>query len=79
MYSAQVVDFGQSGSSRKRGSIRANWLFLGKVVVLGQSGCIRAKVVFIGQKWLYSGKEVVIGQKLLRSNSDCDVTESYLQ
>ena len=44
------------------------WLSSGKVVVLGQNGCIRAKVVFrksgcirakvvlIRQKWLHSGK-----------------------
>ena len=32
------------------------------MVVLGQSGCIRAKVVVIGQKWLYSDKVVVFGQ-----------------
>ena len=37
-------------------------LYLGKVVVLGQNGCIRAKVDEIGQggcypaKWLYSCK-----------------------
>ena len=50
MYSAQVVDFGQSGSSRKRGSIRAKWLYSGKAAVLGlkwfslgKSGCIREK------------------------------------
>ena len=32
------------------------------MVVLGQSGCIRAKVVVFGQKWLYSDKVVVFGQ-----------------
>ena len=31
------------------------------MVVIGQSGCIRAKVGVVGQKWLYSGKVVVIG------------------
>ena len=36
-------------------------------------------MVFFGQKWLYSGKEDVFEQKLLRANSDCDVTESYLE
>ena len=51
------------------------WLYLDKVVVFGQSGCIRAKVVVFGQKlysgkvvvfwqkWLYSGKVVVLGEK----------------
>ena len=29
------------------------------MVVLGQSGCIRAKVVVFGQKWLYLDKAVV--------------------
>ena len=50
------------------------WLYSGKVVVDGQSGCIRGrwmylrksgsnrkKVVVVGQKWLYSGKVVVFG------------------
>ena len=32
------------------------------MVVLGQSGGIRAKVVVLGQKWLHSGKRVVFGQ-----------------
>ena len=36
-------------------------------------------MVFFGQKRLYSGKEAVLGQKWLRTNSDCDVTESYLE
>ena len=37
-------------------------MYLDKVVVLGQSGCIRAKVVVFGQKWLYSDKIAVLGQ-----------------
>ena len=32
------------------------WVFLGKVVVFGKSGCIGEKVVVIGQKVLYYGK-----------------------
>ena len=32
------------------------------MVVLGQSGGIRAKVVVLGQKWLHSGKRVVFEQ-----------------
>ena len=50
-------------------------LYSGKVVVFGQSGCIRAIVVVFGQKLLYSGKigcirakKVVLGQSgLIRS------------
>ena len=46
MYSAQVVDFGQSGRVREKG------------VVFGQSGCFWAKwlysskVAVLGLKWL---------------------------
>ena len=46
-----------------------NWLcsgkliFLGKVVVFGQDGCIWAKVVELGQKLLYSGKSVLLGER----------------
>ena len=36
-------------------------LYLGKVYLFGQSGCIHAKVFVFGQKCLYSGKAVVIG------------------
>ena len=42
--------------------LEQNWLYSGKVVVVGQSGCIPArwlfwaKVVVFGQKWLHSGK-----------------------
>ena len=49
---------------------RQKWLYLCKMVVCGQggcvrkkSGCIRAKVVVFGQMCLYSGKVVVFGQK----------------
>ena len=54
-----MVVFGQSGS------VRAKWLYSGKVVVLGQSFCNLARVVVFGQKWLYSGKMVLFGQQLL--------------
>ena len=37
-------------------------LYLGKVVVLGQKGCIRAKVVVFGQKCCIRAKVVVFGQ-----------------
>ena len=46
-------------------------LYLRKVVVLGQSGCIRAKVDLIGQggfnraKWLYSEKGCCIRAKIV--------------
>ena len=33
----------------KNGCIRASWLYSGKVVVLGQNGCIWAKVVVFAQ------------------------------
>ena len=35
------------------------------MVVLGKSGCIRAKVVVFGQKWLYSGKSGCIRAKVV--------------
>ena len=44
------------------------WLYLDKVVVLGQCGCIRAKWLYSGKsgcipaKWLYLEKVVVFGQ-----------------
>ena len=37
------------------------------MVVIGQSGRIRAKVVEFVKKWLYSGKVVVFRQKLMYS------------
>ena len=52
----------------KIGCIRANWLYLGKVVVIGQIRCSWAKLVVFGQngciraRWLYSSKVVVFGQ-----------------
>ena len=38
------------------------WLYSGKVVVVGQIGCIREKVVVFGQKCLNSCKIVLFGQ-----------------
>ena len=64
-----MVIFGQIDCIRARlvvlvqnGSIRANWLYSGKVVVFEQSGCNPSKVVLMWQRdcvWakrLYSGK-----------------------
>ena len=42
----------------------ANWLYSAKMVVFGQSVCIRVKVIVFEQKRLYSGKEVVLGQSV---------------
>ena len=39
------------------------WLYSGKVVLFGQSGCSRAKGVVFGQKCLNSGKVILCGQK----------------
>ena len=38
---------------------KIKWLFSGKLVVFGHSGCIRAKVLDFWQKWLYCGCMVV--------------------
>ena len=63
-YFAESVVFGQTWFySGKSGCVRA------KVVVLGQSGCIRV-VHLCGCNranfdWLYSGKKVVFGQKVV--------------
>ena len=56
--------------------IPAKWLYSGKLVLFGQSVCIRAKALSYRQKWFYSGicgfiramgfysgKVVVFGQK----------------
>ena len=40
-----------------------------KVVVFGQSGCIRAKVAVFVQKWFKSGKSGCIRSKLLYSGN----------
>ena len=45
--------------------IGERWLYSGKVVVFGQSDCIRAEVVVFGLKWFYWGNKVVFGQKWL--------------
>ena len=39
-------------------------------ILLGQTGCNRAKVVVFGQKWLYSGKVVVFGKSCIRLYSE---------
>ena len=70
-----MVVFGQGDCIRskwmhsgKSGFIRRKLVwYSGKVVVFGQSCCIRAKVVVFGQKWLYSSQMVVFGQKSLYS------------
>ena len=50
-------------------------MFLGKVVVFGQSGCFRAKVVVLGQKWFSSGKSGCNREKRLYSGkSGCGPT-----
>ena len=46
------------------------------MIVLEQSGCIRANKVVFGQKWLYSGKVVVFGQKWLYSGKGGCIRES---
>ena len=38
---------------------KKKWLFSGKLVVFGQSGCIRANLFDFWQKWLYWGCMVV--------------------
>ena len=55
----------------KRGCIRAKWLYSGKVVVFGQSGCTRETAVVFEQsgcirvKWLYSVKSWCVRAKLV--------------
>ena len=75
-----MVLFGQSGSNCE------------KVVVIRQSGCIRAKVVVFGKKllysgksgcvhakWLYLGKVVVFGQRLFYlGKSACIVAKLFV-
>ena len=39
------------------------WLYSGKVVVIGQCGCIRAKVVVFGQSG-FIGAEVDVFEKI---------------
>ena len=52
---------------RKSCSILAKWLYSGKVVVFGESGCIRAKVVLFGQSGCNHAKILVFFQKLFYS------------
>ena len=64
----KVVLFGQKLLySDKKCCIRAQWLYSGNVVVIGQSGCFRAKMVVCGLKWLYSGKSGCFWDKWLYS------------
>ena len=58
--------------------IRAKWVYSGKIVVFGQSGCFGAKGMYFGKsncirvKWLYSVKSGYIRAKLLyRANWLC--------
>ena len=60
-----MVVFGQSGSLRKSGLIRARWLYSDKVVVFGQKWLYSGKSGYTRAKGLYSGKMVVFGQKWL--------------
>ena len=53
--------------SGKSACIIANMMFSAKVLVLLQSGCIRAKVVVFEKKWLYSNKSGGIHGKWLYS------------
>ena len=57
-----MVVIGRLLYSGKSGFIVPKWLYLSKLVVFGQSDCIRAKVVLFWQKRLYSGKVVVFRQ-----------------
>ena len=47
----------------KRGCIRANWLYSGKVVVFGHLGCLRAKVIVFEQSGFIRAKVDVFEQK----------------
>ena len=55
------------------GYIPAKLFFSGKVVVIGQSGCNRAKWLCsvksgcIRKNWLYSGEVILFGEKLCSS------------
>ena len=46
----------------KIGSIRTNWLYLGKLIVFGQIGCIWASSVVLGQIGCIWAKMVEFGQ-----------------
>ena len=49
-------------TSSKSGCNRAKWLYSAELVVIGQSGCVRAKVVLFGQNGCITAKVVVFGQ-----------------
>ena len=64
-----MVVFRQSGCNREKLLFSdkvvvswQEWLYSGKVVVFGKSGCIRAK-------WLYSAKVVVFGNVVVFGQS----------
>ena len=84
MFSAKVVIFGHKWlysckigcSSGKSGCIGAKLLYSGKVVVFGQSSCIRENGC-VREKFFYSrecsciwANVVVVGQKLLYSGKN---------
>ena len=64
---AKLEVFQQGGCFMESDCFRAKLLFLGKVVVIGQSGCISTQWLYSGKsgrirsKWLYSFKVVVFG------------------
>ena len=53
-------------------------IFGQKLVVFGQSGCIRAKVVVFVIKWLYSGKSGCIRAKVLKSGKSDSILAKWL-
>ena len=64
LYSSKVVLFGlKCLYSGKSGCNRAKWLYLVKMVVFGQSGCIVRKSGSILPEWLLSGKSDYIRAK----------------
>ena len=60
LYSDKLVVFRQKWLNSGKGGC-----FLAKVVVFGETGCVRAKMVLLGQKWLYSGKSGCIRERSL--------------
>ena len=62
-----MILFGQIGVFGQDGCIWAKWLYLGTLVVFGQSSSIRAKVVVLGQSGCIRAKVVVFGYNCLYS------------
>ena len=59
-----MVVFGQKEFySGKSGRIRAKWLCSGKVIVIGQGGCIREKRLYSGKCGCIRAKMVLFGQR----------------